>query len=169
MSVSRQLAGHRELLSRAACSDHKATGKIELTIRDLYDGLPVRRLGVCPNTQLSRDDTTMYGGKLIINTQHVELDSVNLRYRDRLLDPCDGLEVRRTGIFISAGRINGHVRIDSQTGQYHRCVSCPVRRFAIAWLTVLWRQFAARTRCRIDRGGPLCTLRLSCGVLRKTL
>lgn len=128
MSVSRQLAGHRELLSRAACSDLKATGKIELTIRDLYDGLPVRRL-----------------------------------------DPCDGLEVRRTGIFISAGRINGHVRIDSQTGQYHRCVSCPVRRFAIAWLTVLWRQFAVRTRCRIDRDGPLCKLRLSCEVLRKTL
>ena len=42
----------------------KATGRIEFTIRNLYDGLPVRRVV-----------------------------------------PCDGLEVRRTGKFISAGRL----------------------------------------------------------------
>ena len=42
----------------------KASGRIELTIRNLYDGLPVRRVV-----------------------------------------PCDGLEVRRTGKFISAGRL----------------------------------------------------------------
>ena len=44
----------------------KAGGRIELTIRNLYDGLPVRRAA-----------------------------------------PCDGLEVRRTGKFISAARLNG--------------------------------------------------------------
>ena len=43
----------------------KATSRIELTIRNLYDGLPVRRVA-----------------------------------------PCDGLEVRRTGKFISAGRLS---------------------------------------------------------------
>ena len=43
----------------------KASGRIELTIRNLYDGLPVRRVA-----------------------------------------PCDGLEVRRTGKFISAARLN---------------------------------------------------------------
>ena len=42
----------------------KASGRIELTIRNLYDGLPVRRVA-----------------------------------------PCDGLEVRRTGKFISAARL----------------------------------------------------------------
>ena len=44
-------------------SPFKASGRIELTIRNLYDGLPVRRVA-----------------------------------------PCDGLEVRRTGKFISAAR-----------------------------------------------------------------
>ena len=43
---------------------YKASGRIELTIRNLYDGLPVRRVA-----------------------------------------PCDGLEVRRTGKFISAARL----------------------------------------------------------------
>ncbi len=45
-------------------SRFKASGRIELTIRNLYDGLPVRRVA-----------------------------------------PCDGLEVRRTGKFISAARL----------------------------------------------------------------
>ena len=50
-----------QLFTDGAC---KASGRIELTIRNLYDGLPVRRVA-----------------------------------------PCDGLEVRRTGKFISAARL----------------------------------------------------------------
>ncbi len=47
------------------CSLNTKDGRIELTIRNLYDGLPVRRVA-----------------------------------------PCGGLEVRRTGRFISAARLS---------------------------------------------------------------
>ena len=57
----------------------EARGRIELTIRNLYDGLPVRRVA-----------------------------------------PCDGLEVRRTGKFISAARLTvetrGERRVSPSTG-----------------------------------------------------
>ena len=56
-------------LMGAAFEVHNEIGGIELTIRNLYDGLPVRRVV-----------------------------------------PCDGLEVRRTGKFISAGRLNANQR-----------------------------------------------------------